>query len=292
MLMTYSGIAQQYNKLIRKNVYWDEAEYLGIAPCYTYVSRMEFIDGDTLIEGHYYRFANGYPFIGTPGPNGTLCPPYYVDTTAYKYAILREDTIERKVYIYDQFSLPHDQLLYDFSLLPGDTFNSLYGGVGYLVLDTIIDTVIFNGETRKMFCFDPNCIVHYLEGIGGWQGLTYPLTIGLGFGGILLCVNENLEDLWGFYCNYYFVGINNAQEPVISVFPNPTTNRINIKYEATYISASFTLLNSFGQILITEKISDRFTSLNISQLKSGIYYYIIESSNIIRTGKIIILNGT
>ncbi len=72
ILLLSSVSAQQYHKMIRKNVYWDEATYLSVAPCYTWIGRMEFIDGDTLIEGHYYRFSNSYPFIGTPGPGGTL----------------------------------------------------------------------------------------------------------------------------------------------------------------------------------------------------------------------------
>lgn len=166
MIISLNIYPQQYHKMIRKNVFWDEATYLCMAPCYTTIGRMEFIDGDSLIDGKYYRFSNGYAFIGTPGPGGTLCPPYYVDTVPHRCAFLREDTIAKRVYIYDESYDPHEQLLYDFSLLPGDTLDSDYHNDTF-ILDTIVDITLFNGEIRKMFCFDPGCIIHYIEGIGG-----------------------------------------------------------------------------------------------------------------------------
>ena len=287
VLLHINVCAQQYHKMIRKNVFWDEATYLSVAPCYTSIGRMEFIDGDTLIDGHYYRFSNGYPFIGTPGPDGTLCPPYYVDTIPYKSAFLREDTIAKKVFIYDEFSNSHDQLLYDFSLLPGDTLDSEFH-MNTFVLDTIIDTILLNGDIRKMFCFDPQCNIYYIESIGGWQGLTFPIGIGLGFGGDLLCVNENNEDLWGYNCGYYFVGLENNTNHALSVYPNPTSGIIEIKVETGLMpAATFLLYNSLGQIILSAELITNSSKLNLSNLKPGGYYYSIVSSNYCKKGKLI-----
>jgi len=284
--------AQQYHKMIRKNVFWDEATYLSVAPCYTSIGRLEFIDGDSLIEGHYYRFSNGYPFIGTPGPGGTLCPPYYVDTIPYKSAFLREDTIAKKVFIYNEICSPHDQLLYDFSLLPGDTLNSEFHSDTF-VLDTIIDTVLLNGQIRKMFCFDPGCNTYYIESVGGWQGLTYPLAIGLGFGGHLLCVNENNENIWGYSCGYSFVIVENYTKNDFYVFPNPTSGIIEIKVETGLMpAATFHLYNSFGQIILSTELVSNSLKLNLSSLKPGGYYYSIVSANFCKKGKLIIIYGT
>lgn len=283
-----SANSQTYHKLIRPNVYWDVASYSGTLFCYYGIIRTEFVEGDTLIEGHYYRFANDYGFIGVPAPDGSICPPYVVDTIPYKYAILREDTIERKVFIYSEDYIPHDQLLYDFSLNTGDTLFSQYAGLGsYFVIDTVKDTILENGEIRKVFCLDPSCWMNYIESIGGWQGLSNPLVMGLGFGWDLLCVKENDDNLWGNSCNYYFVGIKEGYNKKVEMFPNPTTDQITIQCPTTSSPFSLTILNSFGQVKHNQLSKDNSIKISLSHLPSGIYLAIIKNSKIFERQKII-----
>lgn len=257
--------------------------------------RSKFIEGDTLMDGHYYRFQYGYSMLGEPGPGGNICPPFIVDTVPHKFAIIREDTLERKVYIYDENSTPHDQLLYDFSLEIGDTLFSSYLGLGaLLVLDTIENVMLLNGEIRKKFTFDCNnqgeCF--YVEGIGGCYGLLNPIVMGLGFGWDLFCVKENDDPLWSYECDYYFVGIEDYCSLMIRISPNPVTSILTVSVTPRSGQISILLIDLVGRL----KSVSHFTPnqdkalINVSTMKPGIYLLkIADGEMVIGVEKVVVV---
>ncbi len=224
--------SQTYHPLIRTNVTWDEGGYESPLPCYTGAGRSEFILGDSLIEGHYYRLENGYGMVGEPGPGGNICPPFQVDTVAYLSARLREDTLTRMVYIWHASSNDHDQLLYDFSLQVGDTLQSEYTGMGAtLILTQIEDVTLLNGEVRKKFNFNNDNECYYIESIGGCFGLGNPIVPGLGFGSELFCVKENGIPIWGEGgCNIPWVSTHETGNITFQVFPNPASDKVTFSF--------------------------------------------------------------
>ena len=81
------------------------------------------------------------------------------------------------------------------------------------------------------------------------------------------------------------VGINEVNQPSqLFVYPNPAQNEvyINLKQQNGY----FTLYNTVGVICFEQEISGQ-TKVNLSNLKSGLYYYTIKENSKVFNGKLI-----
>jgi Secretion system C-terminal sorting domain len=128
-----------------------------------------FTDGDTLVAGTSFKILDGYHYIS-------------------RSFLLREDIAEKKVYI--KIFLPNREenyLLYDFSLVEGDTFD-MYNPItpfptegGTFVLDSIISRPLANSELYRHFYFSPapgntsstqNAV--WIEGVGSLSMVTAP----------------------------------------------------------------------------------------------------------------------
>ena len=288
----FNSFTQTYHKLIRLNTYWDV--WLTEPPdfCYTYANRIYFTNNDTLINGNYYTLSLGYPIVQVnPGP---FCPPFVVLNNPYPTnQFLREDTTEKKVYIFCQECIPQqDDLFYDFTIQVGDTLHSYHAGSGYTLVCRKIDSVTLqNNEIRKRFKFTPtfsNDTTYYTESIGGGKGLFQELYPYLWLGGYF-CQNENGTNLWGDYCNYYFVGTNDISDvKSFSIFPNPVHDFVNVKIDVSENNWNFILSNIQGQIVIDLSLKEKLNQINISQLAPGVYNYNLKSSRTNSFGKICI----
>ena len=89
-----------------------------------------------------------------------------------------------------------------------------------------------------------------------------------------------------------------ANDLNISVYPNPTSDYLNIRFSATVGSAKISLFNSTGIELFNKKIStingiNKYSVSTIDSpsgsLSSGIYYIRIQSAGEIATKKITII---
>jgi hypothetical protein len=161
---------QEYHKLLQDNVDWDVLSVNGsMNPFCGYVAGCRFfLRGDTTIQGNDYKIINCIKII-SPQP-GPFCPPFFVtQDTVFRQGYIREDTIAKKVFVYDHYD--GDALLYDFSLSVGDTLKySSFNWCGDLIVDSIGTITLFNSETRKIFFF-LGSDEYFIEGIGGSQGL-------------------------------------------------------------------------------------------------------------------------
>jgi hypothetical protein len=268
ILIILSSIAytQNYNKLLRINTYWDDhfISYPNIG-CYNYAHRKYIDNQDTIIDGHTYIIIKAYPFHSQ---NPLFCPPFTIDTISYPtYYYLREDTIAKKVYI--NFN-EGDQILYDFSLLPGDTLHSTYTGYGTeLILDTIVNISLLNGEIRKKFVFEnymPNSS-YYIESIGGSNGLCEPI-VSFEWDGGFFCVKENSINLWGDDCEFWFVDVSKNDLHDVNIYPNPASTNITIE---TSSHGRVSILNLSGQKLLHLGITEPKARIDISSLPNGVY---------------------
>jgi hypothetical protein len=293
-LSTIIVFPQDYHKLIRTNVLWDQyVVYFPVTWCYTGAKRIYFTDQDTLINGLTYRISKLQNII-TLRPNGEFCPPLAVEqATNNTYEFLREDTIAKKVFIYTPgINGGKDELFYDFSMNPGDTLNSSY----YLdqnhvfILDSIGTFYLNNGESRRIFWFQSDSPVYYIESIGNMEGLFYPLPMGFTeSGGGYLCVSENSVNLLGNVCSNYYVGQSEIRIQDPGVFPNPATDHIYIDISSDYVLSVFHLFNSQGIEVKTMELSIGRNSMQVANLSRGIYHYAIQLNKILKQGKIILL---
>ena len=274
----------QYNKLLTEESEWYVYHFFEGSHNHT-----EHLDGDTIVANtHYFKFIYT-PLYGFPD---------YVQT-----ALLREDTIAKQVFRLAENN--EEQIIYDFNLLPGDTF---YLNQAVMVLDSITDTIIYgtsdltldinNPKVFHFTNFDVNVNntrpVVWVEGIGSLAGL---LLVDFGWGGgnfgeTLLChYNKNGERDFHFVYDsspnecegYVFITSNENPKPLqqaINVYPNPAYNFIKIETEdASLKMESISFINSLGLAEKTSRINSTKFEIDISKLSKGISWLVIKLDN-------------
>lgn len=273
VLFCMNGYTQSYHKLIRENVYWDEATFLGSAICsYDNIKRVEF-STDTTIGSHSYKKMIEYNFYNLePGP---FCPPFAIDTVANNSSVfLREDSINQKVYITNSSIAPAEHLLFDFSLEVGDTFVNTYGvSAIYLVVKT--DSFqLFSGEYRKRIALikttDNTDTAYMYESVGSSQGLFNGLGEAIGGWNSTLCVKENNLAVWGTECNYFFTNLRGEKELELEISPNPVADYIHFQFPDG--NNDISIFNSQGQMVYSTRESSSESSFDVSFLPPGIYF--------------------
>lgn len=255
------------------------------------------ITGDTLIEGKLYRKLT---------KSGYLIDQNYQYTFYTEYAgALRQEISNKKVFYYPPFSYPQaDTLLYDFDLEVGDSvpLSYLYP---YNFCDAVVDTIdsVFVGGTyRKRFHISTSGTPPWgqtwlIEGIGTTNGL---------FGGFCLGW-EGHQDLTCFIHNdsiTYPSPPNSDCDPItsipkitdnefsINVYPNPFTDKLVIEAPFLMKNTNVKLVNLRGQELINRQITEKTTTLEISDLPPGVFIVqLTDDQNNMRSDQITVIKA-
>ena len=74
----------------------------------------------------------------------------------------------------------------------------------------------------------------------------------------------------------------------VRIYPNPSTDILNIDIEPLYIGAIAEITNAFGQIVLSQPLVTQQATLNIENLKRGMYYLSIKTKDKTVTQKIIL----
>ena len=83
------------------------------------------------------------------------------------------------------------------------------------------------------------------------------------------------------------VGMKNLHEFVgMEVYPNPASDRVTIKSASTI--ENLEIYNQLGQLVKQHKVNSNLVNLDVSGLKSGIYFIKAYSSNKVSTRKLVI----
>ena len=165
------GQEQEYRPMLGEFGKWHEY----FTPWPTSCNATLRIDGDSIVNGVSYK-----KIIADPGCGAILDPG--------TIRLLREDTLEKKVYELKPWPPNTPEcLIYDFSLMPGDTFYWGNNGENILLLDSITNHIrnpfFCNGnnmptltiENPRVFYFDGGgaFATIWVEGIGSLAGLLY-----------------------------------------------------------------------------------------------------------------------
>jgi hypothetical protein len=284
-LLFSSTFGQTYHRLIKPNKYWDVQMCLmppGICN-YTNGSRYYF-KGDTVIAGKLYDAIYEYSIWHVnPGP---YCPPYAIDTSVtYQLwgIFMREDTMARKVYVYNN-GINSDDLLYDFNLQPGDTLKSQYSYMPIIV--KVSDTTLLTGDTMKVFYLNNG--ENYIESIGGSKGFCFPI---MNFEGCSdpKCIEDNGVHLWGDECYPLLTsGVAHYEfDNTIEIFPNPATDFVELKRNNNS-EITINIYDLTGRRILIKTLNNKSEKIDISLLTAGTYIYKLFGSDekVIR-GKII-----
>ena len=282
------GQEQEYRPMLGEFGKWHE--YFTPGPTCNATLR---IDGDSIVNGVSYKKITADPGCGAILDEGSI-------------RLLREDTLEKKVYrLHADGS--EEFLLYDFSLMPGDTF--FWREDRFMVLDSITDTIVnpyyCNGNNRptltienpKVFYFYNGLLV-WVEGIGSLAGLLWNTTGwagGFGERTILCHFDKNRErDFHYIYCQEpqpcegVVVGINtNSNKTNIKIYPNPTQEIVYIDYgnNNPYKKVEIIIYDLKG---IEEFIEYNKEIVDLEHLSNGIYFIkIIIDNELVHSSKII-----
>jgi hypothetical protein len=246
-------------------------------------TRTYIFSGDTVIEGVQYKKL----YAAT-------------DPAALQWNVhgaMRQDG--HQVFYYN-FSEESEQMIYDFSLIPGDTLTTVtFGPFNCAVILESVDTVtLLNNEERERFvfvlentndCIDFGFIDIWLEGIGSTKGLIpnyiQQQLICCSEEDVLLCITENdtLKYQNGFYNTCYLSNVRIhgfSSVPMMQVFPNPAADKLNYIHKDAEEFSYFHILNSDGKAVLSFSHPES-RQIDVSGLPSGMY--ILEANT--RSGK-------
>lgn len=289
----FLSFGQPYHPLIRPNLTWDVMYGYGAAWCSLEGGAHYFFSGDTVIQGKQYEIIVGNPIVTANGNPVPYCPPFLINSNnSFVAGFIREDTLARKVFVFDQAN-NLDALLYDFTLAPGDTLNSVYATLGMnLTIDSIGTISLLNGELRRIFYLGPitNLLLtnnFFIEGIGGSEGLQNRLVSALGHWGVPSCIKENSVQIYGYEC-IGFVGFEeNSDQKISRVFPNPAQDYIGVEVD-NFNGKNYYLKDLSGRVVCMKLLTEKYTQIDVSNLTSGIYFYGITGQDQDSYGKIIV----
>ena len=212
---------------------------------------------------------------------------------AYVAYMMREDTVNQKVYVFDP-QYKQTALLYDFKLNKGDEFNiyilsSLYKKHTVVKVDTI---TAFN---RKLNRIEFDNSTTWIEGIGDVTGSYIPAS------GELICVRENNDLLYlnptYSNCDTIFTqgswdNIQTIKSNEVLVFPNPVVSTSVVRVNTPYNAPLKIEIYSYLGTLVKEDYFSGNYPIGSIDLQKGIYVYrIIHNNQVVKMDKVIVASG-
>ncbi len=300
--------AQPYFKLLKNGRNWVYTQMASEdPPVHITVAFALSMQGDTLIQGNSYKKIYQRILKKNAGSTAIQNPKEILNT--FLYALMREDTITRKVYllpIYDTVSMcqPTEHLLYDFSLQEGDTLNdcvleNLYES--WVPTIPVVDSIrpfVFSGLATRAF-YTTGVFVNYGDlyyGIGrileGFGYETHGL-INYGRNGWLVdfqyfCEGDSLDcDLLSALNE-----LPRIPQSVITVSPNPVRDFVIIQIDPDFRKETKLQVSLFN--LVGNKVFhinwNSLTELevDVSKLHDGIYFLNVHGERMSAVKKIVI----
>lgn len=273
---------QAYQPLLEANRFWEQLAYDGASIC-TYTSgEVLFLTGtDTVIGGNPFHRLAFQPVVAA---NPNFCPPLSVSMMVNSNGpLLREDTAQRKVFYYTDYSGNwQEELLFDFSLAPGDTLQSAYSQ--HAVVDSVGTIQLLDGSSRRIWYFPE--AQFYIEGIGGSQGLYGPMILGLGVGTVTQCVRQGSTQLYGDGGNCIPLLSQDGPSPaaVLTLFPNPAKTVVHFQGNESNEFISLSIFNNAGMKVWEWEGRGLPEQVEIEQWPAGIYFVQMNSEGNVRRG--------
>jgi len=268
-----SFFAQTYHPILDHESEWHVTSCFG--GCLTDVY---YTDGDTLENGITYKILDGY---------------HYISRTFW----LRENSSEQKIYMsyVDAIRGREEVLLYDFSLIVGDTMdirnpNSPFpfdGGV--FNVDSIISLPLFDGQNHRVYYFSPgvgnSSTEHpvWIEGVGSLSIVNAAGgTPNINTVGKVSCYFDDgflnysqLDSISG--CSpIYVTELNENNVRDFTIYPTICHDFLNIIASVEFEQVR--VFNSFDQLLIRGKLEIE-SQLDLRNLSGGIYWIELKGKN-------------
>jgi hypothetical protein len=296
--------AQVYHPMLGDSCKWSVARNL---PDWGYSSSWIKCLGDTFVSNYHYQFLKIDP--------DNLAPSHKTER------LIREDTLNKRVYVRYGSMLNKECIIYDFSLNVGnqislpffkccndstpptlhpyfvDSINTINTAVGLRKIFLLKDTSTYN-LFMKMYWMEGIGSIPYFNANSSFVYFDEEVSCINCFGISLICNerNNNLQfhNSVGYSettCTFRGgnIGIklmDNANN--ISIFPNPTTSTFTIS-KNTNEALQFHLYNLMGQQVLNKNLIESETTIERNNLAAGTYLFSITnaSGRIIENGKLI-----
>ncbi len=237
------------------------------------------ISGDTIINGIVY-----HKIEETSNHDVYSLMPFYLLSSTffgtYYTGAFREDSTKKIFYFRNGAN--NEDLLYDFNLTVGDSFQTALTQGGYLhvvSIDSFFDGSIF----RKKFNLDNQLQNPYLiEGIGSNFGFNDLIGWRAEQASTLYCFRENnIIKYTDSTNNCSLVSVEEIQssKSLFNLSPNPTSEILNLKSEQPILFPLELLLMDMQGKLILQKtiLNNDDLSLNVKSFSNGEYLIAIKN---------------
>ncbi len=263
-------LGQSYYPLIEDNKTWNVLNIIscgGWPPFDTsYNTSSYYISGDTIIGNTQYK--------------KMFNSSEEVPVNWILRGLIREDSVKR---VWLKWPMNSDEeLLYNFSVVAGDSLTLRHDTTFYFSVDSITNINI-HGDSRKKYWisqdeFDWN--ETWVEGIGSNRGITNSgMAMAVGGWSWLLCMSE-FEELVYMNpeyntCYLLSTAVEETNTVLFNVYPNPTKDYLTIKNTGSIRIQSVSIINSFGQII--KHFDHGKTQLDVSDIEAGVVFLKISS---------------
>ncbi len=253
---------------------------------------------DTIINSIIYNrlYSRGvcnaiYP-MGQP-PDG--CPNGFNYTNPEViFATLRQDTLNKIVYILDNNT---EKIVYDFKhIIVGNDYPKTYNNnqndtLVVLSLDSILLNNIYfkkwNLGTKHNNVISDSGFVCIIEGIGSTFGILANLVPPFENNDNLSCFSINNNVLYPnstYNCDKTVNVKEYLNNHDISVYPNPSSNKITINYSQLINNGELLIYNTLGQLMYEEKLTKASSQkeINTHNFRAGLYKIVLREKGIIK----------
>ncbi len=270
----------QYQSVLKEGSFWD-VQTTGPGVC-TYMNKYRI--GDNFIHnGIVYKKIETAPIRDTTYPDDLCLSGGDLFVNEYEFEesethFLRENLSEQRVYVLVKESpeIFYEYTAADFTLQIGEQMENAFtypDGTGNTEgMDLTVTHIDTQSDGRKKFTVEDG--ESYEEAIGSNQG---PIQI---YRPYVLYEDQNSVSCYG---NNNFISGNcvevlsseNFMIPQVKIYPNPTTGKIKF---SQLVNNRFKLYSIIGKEVSFE-FSESENEIDISQLKSGIYFLKIQGNN-------------
>lgn len=267
--------SQDYRPMLVEGAVWNEVFYFENADPQSYI-----VGGDTVLNNLTYKKILSYS--NNSGVGGLI-------------GLMREDSIERKIYLLDDYDQAQEELLYDFSLEVGDFF-------GDLRLDSISnelnvfesEIISFNLNTR-FFYFSvmpgDNYYKTWIEGLGSNNGLfrasnaEYLLCHNDENGFLDLSIDPNLIGVE----NCLLLNVNNIPDLIEGeLYPNPASTSLCLALQEYIKNGEVKISDITGKTVKAISFFGETIDINIQDINSGMFILqVYDSGNLIGIRKFV-----
>ena len=267
--------SQVYESIVDQTKKWDTLETVyDVAPApgdpeVSYYTRSNSIGGSIMVNGVSYNEIIGNHNVGAN--------------------YIRENA-NNQVYLSPGVNGDSESLIYDFTLLLGDTIDlPEYFSNQYLTWTvTDVTTVFMANSNRKQITLEWNGNIEiWYEGIGSSKGFLYSGYMPIDFDENLSCYfqNNNLLHSTGT-CNTASIEERNSSfAEKFNLFPNPANKQLNISSSLT--DYSIEIYSILGASVLKTKSTTVLNQLDISNLEQGFYLIILKTETNTATFKLV-----